>query len=670
MGEQKPPRPPAIISGGTQGGGVPAWDFLRRHRHWTLPPLLVPAFAVAGFALAAFRERTGTVTGSILVAACVWWFAPHKWTGRDGRPQVREVAYARLSVIAAGAWLSVASFTGVTWIMAAVLGGVVLVWGVFWFVHKRPRASKADKAIVAEWHLWWQHHARQWSLHGSGITDVTSKGTMETLHVQLWKGHQTVRNVQDAADLVESALAGMVRPGMVRVDRHPQDASVALVRLKREDPLAVPSGWNPGMAISSVTEPAPLGFTEDGEIIRVRLTANWFIVGKSRWGKSNELSVMFSAITGTPDGLVWLIDMKGGRAARPWLPAVDWCAVTIEEVGLMLDVLKDEIKGRATNADDSEEQLQPTAEVPAIFLVIDETYEVTSVPAGVSRLAAQLATIASQGMGVAIYVIVVTQYGALEESVRTEQTRSNLINRICFAVSRSDHGQFALSDWQKVDASKLRAKGSFYMQLGPESPSAPGRGFQLDHPQARQIAERHGAMPRLPLVLYASQHQQTYDQRWSRLPQPFWRSAPQCDGIAPSPAATPEVTVDTTQGYDATAQAMAARIEDEIQGIPDSHPARMPTDQELSDAVLRNKHAFARALAAAPPEGLPPKQIISASGMSRSWVMGQLKALAEAGAVIKPSDGMYRAADGAEVWAAMEEIRLAAGRLLTEARSS
>jgi len=661
---QKPPSPPAIITGEQKRAAVPAWDFARRHRHWTLPPALLPLFAAAGFALAAFRQHTPVIAAAAAAAVSVWFFAPHKWTDDKGRPRPKEVWYARLSVLAAGGWLSVTSFTGMTLVTFAALGALLLAWGIPWFVHKRPRARRGN---VEAWNLWWQHHARQWSLHGSAVVSVESKGTMETLTIQLWRGRQTVRQVREVAELIESALAGYVRPGMTRVDGHSANPSQALLRLKREDPLAVPSSWHVGLAITSITEPAVIGFTEAGELIRVSLLANWFVTGKSRGGKSNELSEFLASITGCDDARVWLIDMKGGRAARPWMPAVDWCAVTPEEADVMLGVARDEIKARATHADDSEEQLRPTPEVPAIFLVIDETYEVTSVPAGSAWRAATLAVIASQGMGVAVYTIVLTQYGALDESVRTEQTRGNLVNRICFAVSRAEHGAFALSDYQNLDASRLGEKGSFYMQLGPDAPSAPGRGHKMDHELVRPLAERHGAMPRMRLRLYAAQNQETYDQRWSRLPQPFWRSAPQCEGLTPSPAVAVAAAV-TDGSIDATSQAWAAQIEDEVAAIPDITPARMPSDAELRAVLARGPAAFARALAAAPDEGVPPKQLIKACGMSRGWVMGKLKTLSEAGVVIKVRDGMYRADSAAEVAAAIDESRrrddalLAAGR--------
>lgn len=664
MSTQKPPSPPAIMTGEDKRAAVPAWDFVRRHRHWTVPPALIPLFAAAGFVLATFRQHTAVIVAAAVAGVSVWFFAPHKWV-KDGRPRWKEVWYARLSVLAAGGWLSVTSFTGVSLIMFAVLGALVLAWGIPWFAHKRPRSRTGNKAAVEAWNLWWQHHARQWSLHGSAVVAVESRGTMETLTIQLWAGRQTVRQVDEAKGLIESALAGYVRHGMTRVDRN-DNPSQALIRLKREDPLAIPSSWHVGLAITSITQPAVIGFTEAGELIKVPLLASWFIIGKTRGGKSNELSEFLASITGCDDARVWLIDMKGGRAARPWMPAVDWCAVTPEEADVMLGVARDEIKARATNADDTEEQLQPTESVPAIFLVIDETYEVTSVPAGSAWRAATLAVIASQGMGVAVYTIVLTQYGALDESVRTEQTRGNLINRICFAVSRAEHGAFALSDYQHLDASRLKEKGSFYMQLGPEAPSAPGRGHKMDHEMVRPLAERHGAMPRMRLQLYAVDHQETYDQRWTRLPAPFWRSAPQCQGLTPSPALAVERTPDGS--IDATSQAMAARIEDEVAAVPDTEPARMPSDAELRAVLDRGPAAFARALAAAPAEGVAPKQLIKACGMSRGWVMGKLKTLSEAGVVRKVSDGMYRAESADEVAAMIDESRRRDDALLAPGR--
>ena len=312
--------------------------------------------------------------------------------------------------------------------------------------------------------------------------------------------------------------------------------------LKRQDPLRHPLVWSAALGINSILEAAAIGFTELGTHIKVSLRSNWFIIGRTRSGKSNELSNFLAAITGCSDALVWLVDMKGGRAARPWMPAVDWCAVEMSEIQAMFDVALAEIKARARDAYTGDEQLVATPECPAIFLCIDETYEVTG-QAGLASLATKLASITSQGMGVEVYVVVLTQYGALDESVRTEQTRSNLLNRLLFAVSMATHGAFAIPEYDKMDASKLEQQGAFYMKLGPKATPAPGRGFEFPHDLVREVARRNGAMPRQALRLYAAEHQETYDQRWSRLPQSFWRNAPQTEGLTAAQPASATATV-------------------------------------------------------------------------------------------------------------------------------
>ncbi len=670
---QDPPHPPAMIGETPELSRWPAWQWARRNRHFTVPPVLLPLFIAAAVTAARFHAHTAVIIATAVTAFWIWLGAPHKWDRKS------EQWYARLSAVAAASWLSAASWTGITWIMDAVLAGGVLIWGIFWFIHKRPRGLVGDAAIIAEWDQWWQFHARAWGLHGSNVIGVTSKGPMETLQVQLWAGRQHFKQVEEIVHLVESALVGYVRPGMIRVDRHPQNASQVLIRLRRDDPLGRPMSWHPGLAISSILEAAVIGFTESGDLIRAVLASNWFIIGRSRSGKSNELSNFLAAITGCPDARVWLVDRKGGRAARPWMAALDWCAVTLDEISLMFDTAFAEVKARAENAYDGNEQLVPTPEVPAIFLAIDETYEVTGLQAGITKLAVQLATLASQGMGVAVYIIILTQYGALEDTVRTEQTRSNLVSRMCFAVMEASHGQFALPDWAKLNPAKLREQGSFYYRLGPDASSAPGRGFEFAHDLVREVARRNGAMPRQPLILYASDFQQGYDTRWERLPASFRKDAPQCDGLDYSPATAQEASVlqvtdgqpGTPAGIAAAAMEQAQQVEDDVAAVPDIElrGLSLPSDEEVRDALTRNRKRLAVALHTAPPDGIGPKQLVDATGLSRSYVMAQLRQLVEDGAVTKPTDGRYAAVPGEDVWAAMERIRAAGDLLLAGSRT-
>ena len=49
-------------------------------------------------------------------------------------------------------------------------------------------------------------------------------------------------------------------------------------------------------------------------------------------------------------------------------------------------------------------------------------------------------------------------------------------------------------------------------------------------------------------------------------------------------------------------------------------------------------------LAAAPPEGIPVREIITATGMSRRWVFYRLQQLAAAGLAVQVMRGYWKAA--------------------------
>lgn len=663
------PHPPSLPGAEDGRSLLPGWvTWLRRNRHVTVPLAVAPLFAAAG--AAASGTHVGTYVGacSVILAGTVWVFAPHKWD----RPA--EVWFARLSAVVAGGWLTAAAVTGLSWWTAIPLIVLAVAWGIPWWRHKRPREKHATAKLIAEWDAWWQYHAHRWDLAGSSVIDVLLSDVHETLVVQLWAGVQTSRMAQDAAAKIESALKGYVRHGMLRVRHVKHDPSKAHVVLRRENPLGGEIGWDPSLVPSTITEPAPIGRSENGTAILTSLLVNLFIIGRTGSGKSNELSAILATITAVPDARAWLIDRKGGRAARPWMPALDWVATDIEEIRVMLRAADAEVRARALNAYDGNETLRPTSEVPALFLIVDEAAEVTGY-SGEEYCSRLLASVTAMGRAVAVHVIVLTQYGALAESVRTEQTRSNLKNRLCFAVAKPEHGAFALSDWDKLDASRLEAEGEFYFQQGPTSPSEPGRGPHMPHDLVRQIAARNGALPRRNLILYASDYQEAYDTRWTRLPDAFVPLAPQAQNAPrkPLPREVETRTVDTPRdtpaGDRAEAVARAQQIEDEIADTPDIplNPAAA-SDSAVRARLLQGEARFAATLAMAGDEGVSPKRLVIMSGMSRSWVHDKLRLLIDHAAVIKVGDGAYRQAEGKDVAAELDAIRDGQARLLASAR--
>lgn len=105
----------------------------------------------------------------------------------------------------------------------------------------------------------------------------------------------------------------------------------------------------PALLPRTVLNAMPLGMTRDGiEIGPFFRESSCFLWGQKGAGKTG---VIFDIIAGglqCTDALVWVIDLNGGAAAKPFLrpwadgktdrPAVDWVATTIDEVLLMSQV--------------------------------------------------------------------------------------------------------------------------------------------------------------------------------------------------------------------------------------------------------------------------------------------------------------------------------------------
>jgi hypothetical protein len=701
---------PPDLSGGP---GLPGWDlpdgdvglwrragrFARRNRHVTIPLAVVPAMMTAAEIL--HREHLGTpvAIAAGIAALAAAFRAPHHWD----RPA--EVAYAQASVFAGGAWLSAAACLGVRYgwhhpglhygmeyLLAAGSAG----WGIPWWLHKRPRGKRGRRAHereVAGWNRWWQMHAPAWGVAGSGIVDVVaveSHGTvvMESLLIQLWGGRQTHATIKNLHPLIESSLRGYVAHGMTRSEVNKADPSQVWLHVKIDDPLREEIAWDYSMVPGDITLPAPLGTREGGELLEASLRSSFFILGKTRSGKSNELSVMLAAITACRNARTLMIDMKGGRAGRPWLPAVDWLATTIEEARLVLACGVAEVKARAADAyNGGDEQLEPTDDVPTLFIVIDETREVTSTVEGDTKCRNAVATIATQGAGVEVYLIILTQYGRLDESVGSDVTRSNLDGRLCFQTAERAHGTFALGDdaYNKVDTTRLASKGEFYYRANSDTWLEQIRGPHVPHRLVREIAARNATATQLherPLELYATDWQETYDMRWTRLPRKFWNDAPQVAHLEDAedieqPAAAPAPPPREPDEMDR----LVADINAEIDEAPAVTSADIARAMELRAARgegppdLRADHdqrrrLFAHLLQSATGDGITPVQL-QGSGIGRTMTFAMIKQLTEAGVVTQrgtPGSRAVRYLPSGDVWEAMEALERAAGRLAAEAR--
>ena len=107
--------------------------------------------------------------------------------------------------------------------------------------------------------------------------------------------------------------AGSVRviPDAARADRF-------TMRVIEKDPHAAPIPW-PGMTSTSITRPAELGVSEDGQPVRVLfLRRHALIGGTTGAGKSGIVNVILAHLAACRDVVIWAVDMKGGMELRPW----------------------------------------------------------------------------------------------------------------------------------------------------------------------------------------------------------------------------------------------------------------------------------------------------------------------------------------------------------------
>lgn len=683
----------------SESGALRTFRAVKRNRHLSVPLAVPPVLFLAALILSRLGTEQIVIAASVLVtiAIMVWFFAPHKWTDAAGKPRKGEVWYARLSALLAASWLTIAACLGPVngmpgIVLAAVLAAGCGAWGFFWWNHKRPRGQRKRDALVAKWDRWWQSHCWHWNLGGSAVVNVWLMGVTTKLEIAGVAGRHTLAHVNQVIDLIESGLDGHVDAGRVRAEIVKGRPNHFYLYCKQANPLAGIVPYDMGLAPRSVSDPAPLGISESGSWRMVSMRCNSFILGTTRSGKTNHLLVRVANLSGCSDSRQVLIALKGGRSARPVLEAggIEHVITSVDEARMYFLMLVTETNFRGKYAYAGDDQLDPTEDVPAIHTLVDETHGLTSVTNGDPECARHMAIVASQGSGVLLFLDIDTQYGSLEESVRTEQTRGNLRQRVVFRVEMAAHGQFAFEDWNKLDASKLEELGTCYFKDGPKAQAEQVRTPHMPHDLLKRITAQNAALmgTRPSLRLYCGQEmspagvtwQQWWDARWLRLDPAFREISPQYQAaVAEHPHQAAGILADAAQSAGSPPSAepgtgdgrsAAERIAAEIDAIPvpdDFEPERV----NLAPAMARKKAAFAAALAgAAERGGITPQQLEDESGMSRSWIMQMLRSLSERGASSKVSRGLYVPLPGADIREAIRLVESGNDQLLAEARQT
>lgn len=664
---------------------VPAARWVRKNNHVSVPLFLPAALWLAGLGLHLGRALPYAVACGGLLAACVWFFAPHKWD----RPA--EQWYARLSALLGAGWLALAAWLGplsgvAGIVLASLLAAGCTVWGFFWWRHKRPRGQRRQDALTAQCDAWWQSHCARWNLHGSHVVDAELRDVTLRIRVHGIPGLHTQQHFRQVLPFIESAAEGQADVGLVRIAGVKGKPSEVDIYLKQQNPLRETVEYDLELAPRSVHDPAPQGRKESGGWKMVPQRVNKFAIGKTRSGKSNDLLVALANLSGCLDARAVIIDLKGGRSARPVLAsgAAEYVIIDRDEARMYLRMMTAEAKARQMYAYDGNEQLLASREVPAWFTMVDETYELTATEngAGDAESRRHMATLAAQGSGVEEYLWVYTQHGSLETSVGTEQIRGNLSMRVCYAVAEARHGAYCIPEYNVLDASKLEEKGTCYVKDGPEVTPEQVRAPKMDHALFVTVAAQNTALlgDRGPVRLYCGGQaaydgpdgpvswQQWWDERWLRLPAPFRDGSPQYQAAA-AVYGQPAETSPPVTGIPSPAAAGPERgREPSLLDAPGFRPDPRLVAQ-LPAVIASQEERFAARLQAA-DYGSPvsPKELIAASGRGRSWVHDRLAALVEIQVIAQVTRGLYYTLPGQDVRQGLERVAAETARVTARAR--
>jgi S-DNA-T family DNA segregation ATPase FtsK/SpoIIIE len=514
---------------------------------------------------------------------------------RVGMPALIERLYAAAATLAAGGWAAAATVLGpfVSPLpQAMALGGLTL--SVPWWAHRRRRAKvRVERKLHA-----WPEIAQAVGLSGSQVMSAVVDVWGWRARFRLARG-QTINDVTAKIPAIESGL-GTFR-GAVRVYPTPDDlANRCELRVLDLDPHADAVPW-PGPSVTSITKPVDLGPFEDAAPCRVLFLRRHALGGGATGsGKSGLLNVAMGNLVACRDVVIWAVDLKKGMELKPWESCIGRLATTPEQAVALLRDAVAVLHARAELlAATGRRVWEPSPDMPALIIIIDEYAELADDAPEATRYTDSIARL---GRAVAVTMIAATQRPT-QKAMGQGAVRSQMDIRICFRVrERRDVdlvlGQGMLSaGW---NAHSLNAPGKFLASAPEHSTPKRARGYLVTDQAVSDTAARHAD------------------------------SRPELDEV--SQQAMPE----------------RAQTRPDEPGRP-AIPSHADTDGSIPDSTVDTPDALLwQALQNAPAEGASVADLMTITGMGRSWVYYRLSEHAAAGRAVQVTRGCWRASRGSD----------------------
>lgn len=254
------------------------------------------------------------------------------------------------------------------------------------------------------------------------------------------------------------------------------------------------------------------------------------IIGVRGSGKSNLENVFIAQLARCIDAVIFCIDLKGGRMARPWMmpwvqgfarrPVIDWLATTREEANVMLDAMLAGIQNRSRRGEGGE-KITPSADLPAIILVLDESAVMTGHgirDGGLSNytMAQKLAQVVELGRSEAMDALVAALRGNVD-IMGSSAVKAQSEVRIGLRVTQASDGSMIFpDDFAAASAlARLRDRGDGIAKVGPDL-SPPIHFYRITEQLISNIALWAGDYRPEPEAALIGAMGDAYTERWTR----------------------------------------------------------------------------------------------------------------------------------------------------------
>lgn len=619
--------------------------------HWQHAAEVVPLVTVALFAAAAashlLRLPWWMLTTGVFAAAVAGLLATAMITAA-GIP----IAFAAAAGLLAVSWTAHAAVT-TPWSVASVFTlvipavGLGILYPVVRGHHLHALAAARREAELARL----ASEARKWPdlLARLGAKGVTQAESVETRSGHTYRlglptsGKVTFATLEGLCDKLEAAAR--LRDGAIRFERGAH-AGEAFMHVAENDILEQVIPYPHDLSDLTVNEPFPVGLEEDGSLADVLMREICeLIVGIRGAGKSNLVNVHIAQLGRCVDVVMFMIDMKGGRAAMPWIrpwlegrsprPVIDWVATTRDEAERMLGALLRAIDARSVSGEGGE-KITPSAEIPAVILIVDELAVIFGEHTGpksksegtTNRQLASMGTqIVQTGRSEAIDAITATQRATVSMTGGGD-FKSQFGLRMGLGVASEQDARSIIPDNSSVARilARLRHPGSGVIS-NKARPMTPVKFYRLEHDKVDGLAAELGHRRPEPDAVLAAALGEDYARRWDA------DRAGHLAGYSRAAArwadAVPLRGVDVSREFDALTEGIDGDVDEDQAAV---HPARA-----RMLVMLRAKGVM----------GMTPRAIESqleadGLGVARQTIMRWLKDELEAGQLEKGGYGRWK----------------------------